>query len=183
MVTLNIAEKKRKLTDLSEIRVYLQNIGIAYEQWQPSYPLTGNSTADEILKAYASDLEILKQAGGYIKADVIDINPDTPNLEAMLAKFHQEHWHDEDEIRFIIEGHGLFHINPQTSPVVAIEVSAGDLLVVPKGTLHWFDLCSDRRIRAIRLFQDISGWTPHYTHSNEENKYIPLCFSSQFLKN
>ena len=37
----------------------------------------------------------------------------------------------------------------------AIEVEAGDLIRVPKGTHHWFDLCADRRIRAIRLFQEI----------------------------
>ena len=47
----------------------------------------------------------------------------------------------------------------------AIEVEAGDLIRVPRGTQHWFDLCGDRRIRAIRLFQDQSGWTPHYTQS------------------
>ena len=36
---------------------------------------------------------------------------------------------------------------------------------MPRGTHHWFDLCGERRIRAIRLFQDVSGWTPHYTAS------------------
>jgi 1,2-dihydroxy-3-keto-5-methylthiopentene dioxygenase len=40
--------------------------------------------------------------------------------------------------------------------VFAIKVEAGDLIRVPKGTHHRFDLCSDR-IRAIRLFQDVSG--------------------------
>ena len=81
----------------------------------------------------------------------------------MLNKFNAEHWHDEDEVRFIVEGRGLFHIHPPDGPVFAIEVEAGDLIRVPRGTHHWFDLCADRRIRAIRLFQDPSGWTPHYT--------------------
>ena len=30
----------------------------------------------------------------------------------MLNRFNSEHWHDEDEVRFIIEGRGLFHIHP-----------------------------------------------------------------------
>ena len=88
-------------------------------------------------------------------ADVIDVFPDTPNLDAMLTKFSSEHWHDEDEVRFIVEGRGLFHIHPTDGPVFAIEVEAGDLIRVPRGTHHWFDLCGDRRIRAIRLFQDV----------------------------
>ena len=46
----------------------------------------------------------------------------TPNLDAMLAKFSREHWHDEDEVRFIVEGRGLFHVHPQNGPVFAIEV-------------------------------------------------------------
>jgi len=171
MATLNILEEHRKLTDSAEIKAYLHNIGVNYDQWQLSYLVTKDSTQDEILNAYASKIEATKQAGGYITADVIDIDADTPSIDAMLAKFRREHWHDEDEVRFTIEGHGVFYINPQTSPVVSVEVAAGDLLVVSKGTLHWFDLCSDRRIRAIRLFQDSCGWMPHYTVCVAKNQY------------
>jgi 1,2-dihydroxy-3-keto-5-methylthiopentene dioxygenase len=111
-----------------------------------------------------------------VTADVIDVNAATPGLDEMLAKFSREHWHDEDEVRFIIAGHGLFHIHSKTGQVLAIEVSAGDLIRVPRGTLHWFNLCSDRRIRAIRLFQDTSGWTPRYTESHVDEGFMPLCF-------
>ena len=99
----------------------------------------------------------------------------------MLAKFNREHWHSEDEVRFIISGHGLFHIRPQSGAVIAIEVEAGDLIRVPRDTLHWFDLCSDRQIRAIRLFQDTSGWTPYYTESGEDQKYQPVCLGFSYL--
>jgi 1,2-dihydroxy-3-keto-5-methylthiopentene dioxygenase len=107
--------------------------------------------------------------------------PDTPNLDVMLNKFNSEHWHDEDEVRFIVDGRGLFHIRPKSGPVFAIEVEAGDLIRVPRGTHHWFDLCADRRIRAIRLFQDPSGWTPHYTRSGIDQKFQPLCFGPQYF--
>ena len=109
-------------------------------------------------------------------ADVIDVGPQTPGLDAMLAKFDREHWHDEDEVRFTIAGHGLFHINSEELGVVAIEVEAGDMIRVPRGIKHWFNLCGDRRIRAIRLFQDVSGWTPHYTNSQVDSGYAPVCF-------
>jgi 1,2-dihydroxy-3-keto-5-methylthiopentene dioxygenase len=116
-----------------------------------------------------------------VTADVIDVSPTTPGLDAMLAKFNREHWHDEDEVRFIIAGHGLFHIHSTNGAVLAIEVEAGDLIRVPRGTLHWFNLCSDRRIRAIRLFQDMAGWTPNYTESRVDENFLPVCFSAAHL--
>ena len=78
-------------------------------------------------------------------------------------------------MRFIIEGRGLFHINAGDS-VFVLEVGRGDLIRVPRGTHHWFDLCADKRIRAIRLFQNPSGWTPHYTESGVDRGFQPLCF-------
>ena len=99
----------------------------------------------------------------------------------MLAKFNREHWHDEDEVRFIVKGHGIFHIAPANGDVVSIEMEAGDLIRVPRGTLHWFNLCGDRTVRAIRLFQDMSGWTPHYTESGVDAGYEPLCFGVSYI--
>jgi 1,2-dihydroxy-3-keto-5-methylthiopentene dioxygenase len=137
--------------------------------------------AEELLAAYKTKIDELKASGGYVTADVIDVFPHTPNLDAMLNKFNSEHWHDEDEVRFIVEGRGLFHIHPKEGPVFAIEVEAGDLIRVPRGTHHWFDLCADRRIRAIRLFQDPSGWTPHYTESGVDRHFQPVCFGPAYF--
>ena len=99
----------------------------------------------------------------------------------MLAKFNKEHWHDDDEVRFIVKGRGLFHIAPKDGDVVSIEMEAGDLIRVHAGTLHWFDLCGDKTIRAIRLFRDPSGWTPHYSGSGVETGYQPLCFGVSYI--
>jgi len=79
------------------------------------------------------------------------------------------------------KGGGVFHIHPVGGAVTAIEVEAGDLIRVPRGTWHWFDLCSDRQIRAIRLFQDQAGWTPVYTESAVETKYEPVCFGLSYV--
>ena len=138
-----------------------------------------------MLAAYSAEIDRLKESGGYVTADVIDVTPQTPGLAEMLAKFNREHTHDDDEVRFIIEGRGLFHINPangpDTGPVFAIEVEAGDLIRVPSGTLHWFNLCGDRRIRAIRLFKDPSGWAPNYTASGVDAGFQPLCFGTSYI--
>jgi 1,2-dihydroxy-3-keto-5-methylthiopentene dioxygenase len=181
MAGVKILEENRVLTVPADVREYLGTIGVEYERWEPAHSVAEDTPAEEILAAYAPEIEELKQRGGYITADVIDIRPETPGLETMLAKFNIEHWHDEDEVRYIIEGRGLFHIHPSKGPVVAIEVEAGDLIRVPRGTRHWFDLCAERRIRAIRLFQDPSGWTPHYTGSGVDQNYEPVCFGPTYL--
>ena len=183
MAIVRVPDQDRTIQDQQGITGFLAGIGIHYECWDVSVSPPSDASADDILRAYSSEIECLKAAGGYVTADVIDVSPATPNLDAMLAKFCIEHWHDEDEVRFIVAGRGLFHIHPAEGPVVAIEVEAGDLIRVPRGTLHWFDLCGDRRIRAVRLFQDKSGWTPHYTNSAVDSQYQPLCLGPKYISN
>lgn len=178
---MRIPEENRKITEKDAITEYLAGISIDYEIWEPSQPIGPDATGEETLKAYSAEIDKLKARGGYVTADVINVNPQTPGLDAMLARFSREHWHDEDEVRFIIQGRGIFHIHPKDSPVVAIEVEAGDLIRVPRGTWHWFDLCSDRQIRAIRLFQDPSGWTPLYTDSGVDARFEPVCLGRSFV--
>jgi 1,2-dihydroxy-3-keto-5-methylthiopentene dioxygenase len=181
MAVVTIVNEDKKLTDAAEIAAGLAAHGIDYERWTPSHPVADDAPAEEILQAYSREIEELKTRGGYVTADVIDVSQTTPGLDGMLAKFNREHWHDEDEVRFIIAGRGLFHIHSKTGAVLAIEVEAGDLIRVPRGTLHWFNLCADRRIRAIRLFQDTAGWTPHYTESGVDENFLPVCFGASHL--
>jgi len=181
MASLKIPDEGRTLTDQAAISAYLTERGIEYERMALVPGASGATSSEALLAAYAPKIDALKARGGYVTADVIDVNPDTPNLDAMLKKFSSEHWHDEDEVRLIVEGRGLFHIHPPDGPVFALEVEAGDLIRVPKGTHHWFDLCGDKRIRAIRLFQDMSGWTPHYTGSGVDGKFQPLCFGPAYI--
>lgn len=180
MALLRIPDENRSITEPAAIVAYLAERGIEYERLGAA-PAGPTSTQDELLAAYAPKIDELKARGGYVVADVIDVSAETPGLDTMLKKFSSEHWHDEDEVRLIVEGRGLFHIHPPTGPVFALEVDAGDLIRVPKGTHHWFDLCGDRRIRAIRLFQDKAGWTPHYTESGVDAGFQPLCFGPAYL--
>jgi 1,2-dihydroxy-3-keto-5-methylthiopentene dioxygenase len=181
MAVVTICNENKTLTNIDEITTHLAACGIDYERWTPSHPIPDNAPAEEILQAYSREIEALKTRGGYVTADVIDVSAATAGLDAMLTKFNREHWHDEDEVRFTIAGRGLFHIHAGNGTVLAIEVEAGDLIRVPRGTLHWFNLCGDRRIRAIRLFQDMAGWTPHYTDSHVDENFIPVCFGAPHL--
>lgn len=181
MATVKIANQDRVLTDAGEISKFLAPFGIWFRRFEGSEDLAADATDKEILAAYNEPIAALMTEGAYVTTDVINIQPDTPGLDAMLDKFNKEHWHDEDEVRFMVGGRGLFHIHPDVGEVFSIEVEAGDMINVPKGTHHWFDLCADRTIRAIRLFQDPSGWTPHYTGSGEDTRHQPLCFGPSYL--
>ena len=181
MAVVRIPDEDRTLRETVEVTMHLASIGIEYERWEPKASLAPNASPDEILASYEEPIEMFKQRGGYVTADVINVNPQTPGLDAMLAKFSREHWHDEDEVRFTVQGHGVFHVNPKTSPVVSIEVEPGDLIRVPRGTLHWFDLCTDKHIRCIRLFQDPSGWTPWYTDSGVDAGFEPVCLGQAYM--
>src|SRR5689334_7321994 len=102
VAVLRIPDELRSLRDEAEVRDYLAGIGIEYERWETPGHLAENASAEQVLSAYALQIKELKRRGGYVTADVIDVNADTPGLDVMLAKFNIEHTHDEDEVRYII---------------------------------------------------------------------------------
>ena len=113
MANVRIPDENRTLTDQDEVTRYLATLGIDYERWPSAERVPAEASTEEVLAAYAPEIEQLKAHGGYVTADVIDVTAETPGLEAMLAKFKTEHWHDEDEVRFIVRGRGLFHVHPR----------------------------------------------------------------------
>ena len=183
MASVHIPDTDRRINEPSEIAEFLTQYGIQFEQWDVEGRIGAEATNEEILEAYSPEIERLKAAHGFVTADVINVTPDTPGLDGMLAKFDKEHLHTEDEVRFTVKGSGVFHINPEgDDPVFSITVESGDLISVPNGTHHWFNLCSDRTIRCIRLFEDQSGWTPHYIEANSHENYAPLCMGPSYLE-
>jgi 1,2-dihydroxy-3-keto-5-methylthiopentene dioxygenase len=111
---------------------------------------------------YQSPLDELKREKGYIEQDVVTLAPATPNLDAICAKFVDEHHHTEDEVRFVLEGEGIFDIRSTEDRWMRVLVEPGDLIIVPKDRHHRFMLTEAKTIRCVRLFQDQSGWTPVY---------------------
>jgi 1,2-dihydroxy-3-keto-5-methylthiopentene dioxygenase len=113
-------------------------------------------------RAFEAPLAKIKNDGGYVHQDEVALRPDNPNLDAICAKFIDEHTHTEDEVRFVLEGAGIFDIRSKDDRWMRVTVEPGDLLVVPRDRHHRFFLTEARTIRCVRLFQDAAGWTPHY---------------------
>jgi 1,2-dihydroxy-3-keto-5-methylthiopentene dioxygenase len=113
-------------------------------------------------QAYQPPLDHLKAERGYVEQDIIELSPTTPNLEALCAKFIDEHLHTDDEVRYVLEGEGIFDLRSASDQWMRVTVVAGDLLVVPANLHHRFMLTERKQIRCVRLFKDSSGWVPHY---------------------
>src|ERR1700761_3819985 len=126
MAVLRFPETDQKFDDEAAIRNELGSLGIDYERWSLDR-VGSDASADDVLAAYATEIDEMKRRGRYVTADVIDVNPSTPNLETMLAKFDKEHTHGEDEVRFILSGRGIFFL-PLGDKVVSVEVGPGDML-------------------------------------------------------
>lgn len=113
-------------------------------------------------EVYQEPLDELKESEGYITQDEVALKPDMPNLDEICAQFVDEHYHDEDEVRFVLAGSGIFDIRSTDDRWMRVEVAEGDLIVVPNRRYHRFYLGDEKMIHCVRLFQDASGWVPHY---------------------
>ena len=174
MAKLVFRNSGKVIEDDREIKEFLSKYGVLFDRWgvdrlpqnlRENYQLTEDEEK-AIIEAYREELEKLKKEKGYITEDIVILSDKTPNLEALLEKFKREHHHTDDEVRFVVDGSGIFPIKIN-GEVVEVHVEAGDLIVVPAGARHWFELDENRKIKCIRVFKTPAGWEAIY---NEEEK-------------
>jgi 1,2-dihydroxy-3-keto-5-methylthiopentene dioxygenase len=149
-------------TALEAIAAGLAEIGVTFERWRADAVLAADADDAAVLAAYAADIERLNAVGGYRSVDVIRMQPDNPAAPELRAKFLAEHTHADDEVRFFVEGAAQFYLH-KAGKVFIVECEAGDLMSVPAGTPHWFDMGPRPRFTAIRMFVSPDGWVANYT--------------------
>jgi 1,2-dihydroxy-3-keto-5-methylthiopentene dioxygenase len=169
----NGSEPVKVTSKHDEISKELGNVGVRFEQWEASKPVAPGASQDEVIAAYHDDIERLKREEGYQAVDVVSLNPDHPDRAAFRAKFLNEHTHAEDEVRFFVAGRGLFtlHIGERVYEVLC---ERGDLIGVPDGTRHWFDMSEAPYFIAIRLFTNPAGWVANFTGSDIAERFPRL---------
>jgi 1,2-dihydroxy-3-keto-5-methylthiopentene dioxygenase len=170
MATLTFRNSKRTVTDRAEVEKVLKAANVIYEVWGTerlpkdlSSRNLGDAEKQALLKAFDADIQRLYRERGYKTADVVTLYPDTPNIDAMLAKFDKNHFHTDDEVRFIVQGRGVFTLFPKDGEPIDAELHPGDFITVPANYKHYFTLCADKQITAIRIFTDPAGWVANYT--------------------
>jgi 1,2-dihydroxy-3-keto-5-methylthiopentene dioxygenase len=150
------------LTDGDAIARRLSTLGVRFERWPAPRALADSATQEEILSAYAAEVERLKTENGYQAVDVVRIARGTKDTAPIRQKFLNEHIHSEDEVRFFVEGSGTFCLRIDGKAHMCL-CERQDLISVPAGTRHWFDMGAEPYFCAIRLFTDPAGWVAKFS--------------------
>lgn len=125
---------------------------------------------------------------GYKNRDQVCVSPATMGdvYEEKVKMFFAEHLHEDEEIRYILDGEGYFDVRGQEDEWIRICLNKDDMIILPAGIYHRFttneqNVCAiatmDRAcgavvlgcvsltfllqyVKAMRLFQDEPKWTP-----------------------
>ena len=162
------------LSDGAEIGRRLAAIGVRFERWEAARALTDCASQDDVLAAYEAQVEALKAEYGFKSVDVVSLNPNHPDKAALRAKFLDEHVHADFEVRFFVDGKGLFYIHT-SGKVYGVLCEKGDLISVPANTPHWFDMGENPHFKCIRLFTTPEGWVAQFTGDKIAAGYPQFC--------
>lgn len=164
---------ERTLTDHAAIAKALGAEGILFDRWSAAVELGPDDGQEQVLAAYAGPIAKLRAAKGYQSVDVVRMKPDAPNRAEARQKFLREHQHAEDEVRFFVEGSGSFYLH-LGARVYQVICQRGDLVSVPAGTRHWFDMGPAPRFTAIRMFTNPDGWVANFTGETIAERFPPF---------
>lgn len=157
-------------TSQDEIARRLKEIHVDFAQWTADKAVRAGDSPEAVMDAYRTEIDRLVHAHGFKSIDVVSIAPDHPNRDEMRAKFLDEHAHKEDEVRFFVDGSGQFvlHVDDHVYEVVCTK---GDLISVPDGVTHWFDMGPAPHFVAIRFFTAADGWVGYFTGTDIAQRF------------
>lgn len=170
MAYISLQANGNQITNQEEVAAFLDSQEVIYEHWditklpeqlKEKYVLS-DEEKNEILETFKEEIAAISEKRGYKAQDVIALSENTPNLETLLVNFQKEHHHTDDEVRFIVSGHGVFIIQGNDESFFEVHLEPGDLISVPPNVRHYFTLEEDRKTVAIRIFVTTEGWVPIY---------------------
>lgn len=86
------------------------------------------------------DVNSLASERGYQNRDEITVSPIALGdvYETKVKAFFNEHLHEDEEIRYILDGEGFFDVRAKDDRWVRIRLGKGDLIILPAGLYHRF---------------------------------------------
>ncbi len=169
----NQAKLGETTTDFAAIKTRLNAIGVQFERWTANCEFAADADQDAVLAAYSESVDRLKQQYNFQSVDVASLNPDHPEKAEFRQKFLAEHIHADFEVRFFVEGRGLFSLHVGYK-IYAVLCEQGDLISVPANTPHWFDMGAYPSFKCIRLFTTVDGWVADFTGSDIAKSFPTL---------
>ena len=166
----NNPEVIQTLTDHAAIAECLGKKGVQFEAWQAGQTLADDADQDTVMAAYQDSIDILSNKFNFSSVDVVSLRPDHPDKLAFRQKFLAEHTHSDFEIRFFVDGSGLFYLHLDDE-VYMVMCEKGDLISVPANTTHWFDMGEKPFFKCIRFFTTPDGWEGNFTGSDIATKF------------
>ncbi|MDR4937389.1 cupin domain-containing protein [Rossellomorea marisflavi] len=170
MTTIKVQGSGKVIENQQEVIQYLEEQGVIYEHWdigklsgdlQEKFDLA-DVEKERILTTFKDEIQDISARRGYEAWDIISLSDSTPNLDELLKNFQQEHHHTDDEVRFIVSGHGVFIIQGSDGDFFEVHLNPGDLISVPENIRHYFTLSDDKKVVAVRIFVTKEGWVPIY---------------------
>ena len=159
------ATKQETYQEFGAISSILKDIGVQFERWEANKPLAADAGQEEVTTAYKDSIAKLKQQYQFQSVDVVALRPDNEKKAEMRQKFLAEHTHADFEIRFFVDGSGLFYLHVKDK-VYLVLCEKGDLISVPANTTHWFDMGENPNFKCIRFFTTPDGWVGGFTGSD-----------------
>jgi len=159
------AEIIASLTEHQAISDCLAKQGVQFEHWQANQDLSVDADQEEVMAAYRDSIDVLNKQYNFTSVDVVSLQADHPDKAALRQKFLAEHTHNDFEVRFFVDGRGLFYLH-LADKVYMVLCEKGDLISVPADTTHWFDMGAKPAFKCIRLFTTPNGWEGNFTGSD-----------------
>jgi 1,2-dihydroxy-3-keto-5-methylthiopentene dioxygenase len=156
--------------DFDSIAASLAEIGVEFEHWRADHELAAEAGQDTVLAAYHDAIDRLNKRYGFRSIDVVSLTPAHPDADTLRRKFLAEHTHADFEVRFFVDGSGLFYLHVGDR-VYMVLCERGDLISVPANTTHWFDMGSRPFFKCIRFFTTPDGWLGDFTGSDIATRF------------
>ena len=163
-------ESIETISDHNAISERLSTLGVQFESWQADKVLSPAAEQDEVMAAYQHSIDVLNKKYNFNSVDVVSLQPDHPDKAAFRQKFLAEHTHDDFEVRFFVDGSGLFYLHVDNK-VYMVLCEKGDLISVPANTTHWFDMGENPSFKCIRFFTTPNGWEGNFTGSDIATRF------------
>lgn len=145
------------LTHADDIASTLAEHGVRFARWQPA-PIEKSASAAQMIAACQPQIDAL----GFAAVEAFSVTNDHPQKAELRAQFLDERRYSQDEGHFFIAGQGLFNLHVGDY-VYAVRCEKHDLLIIPAGLPHWFDMGENPHCVTLQLFNSMQGRVPDFT--------------------